>query len=784
MDGFEEAELADCLRSPDPGRFLRLLILHRTASDAFSTVRLSEAMPGAPDGLVAVLAAIWNRDEKTATAILSSPAGDRLGRWRDVDSGLTLLHLAALRGVCAVFATLISKLRPDPQDRNGVTPILLAAACNDGGKSLSALLDRGADVRVRANLDGYSEGVLPHLLMSGRYGKRTGEDLIWKVLKAGAPLDLRTYSAERTVAMAAAFYGDPQVFHYILQGLTDPARELAEVDDGGWTALSIATFSNAIKIGETCLEHVGAASPAGSIIAPLQIAAAQLAPEILDLLLKWFAADNGRRLPTHPDFRALRRGISFAYFGPESSDEAIAALDDPKKAQIEQARFNVLRVASEHGVVLDEDPWPLAGAFSIDRSGGVNTSALIREILHIRGKHRLRIIHTALANQMTHWFQTSAIVADETLSAAIDPVQTSREGLTLAHLFAAHWDAEADKGNGSSPFERLQAAGLDIAAQDANGYTALHVAAAAGNLAAATTLLDLDPTLTSIASADGVLPADLVGHGEREKNAELAELVADAQVWSPAPVSQDPEALEPEETIGLSLMPADTVWEPLDRPLPRRRVASEGGQSADFNPYALPFPRSPGFWTPLMQRWTELPYRDPVRLVETWWRRSDGTLGMSGHCENDDNKLICNLNGTSPPIHVMNAERKPAFHSDRAVQDYLHFFCSAVRGDDGNFASIYSDVKRRCLGLESRPDHRPLIPEVETIAPRDDGDGVADQRRFRASSLVLYSGTVFRAEFEIQQSGMVEMIEDEPVEDWTVDTASCFDGGIMYRIEV
>ncbi len=115
------------------------------------------------------------------------------------------------------------------------------------------------------------------------------------------------------------------------------------------------------------------------------------------------------------------------------------------------------------------------------------------------------------------------------------------------------------------------------------------------------------------------------------------------------------------------------------------------------------------------------------------------------------------LNGTSPPIHEVNAKAPINLTNDNVI-DYLKFFCFFVRGDDGPFYFV------------ERVDD-PMLPEAILkgevtidghIAPAE-LKGRDDQGYYRALAHVFYSNAIFEAEFAIQPGGMIEMINDDPL---------------------
>jgi hypothetical protein len=116
------------------------------------------------------------------------------------------------------------------------------------------------------------------------------------------------------------------------------------------------------------------------------------------------------------------------------------------------------------------------------------------------------------------------------------------------------------------------------------------------------------------------------------------------------------------------------------------------------------------------------------------------------------------LNGTSPPIHEVNA-KAPVKITDDNVLEYLKFFCFFVRGEEGPF-----------LIAESMTD--PYVPKqiddktrsvIEgTIRPAS-YEGKNEKGQFMCDAVVYYSNALFIANFAVQPGGMIEMLNDEPI---------------------
>lgn len=156
--------------------------------------------------------------------------------------------------------------------------------------------------------------------------------------------------------------------------------------------------------------------------------------------------------------------------------------------------------------------------------------------------------------------------------------------------------------------------------------------------------------------------------------------------------------------------------------------------------------------------WSQLPFYDGVALIrvvdKTW-----STFGLVIYYLSNQGNLF-RLNGTSPPIHEVNAKAPLRINED-SVLDYLRFFCFFVHGDEGPFY-LAEDL------------NDPYIPRT----PNDDDtirlilknnlksvefEKTNEQGKYLCNGLVFYSNALFFANFAVQPTGMIEMLGDEPV---------------------
>lgn len=154
--------------------------------------------------------------------------------------------------------------------------------------------------------------------------------------------------------------------------------------------------------------------------------------------------------------------------------------------------------------------------------------------------------------------------------------------------------------------------------------------------------------------------------------------------------------------------------------------------------------------------WSQLPFYDSVALIrvvdQTW-----STLDLIIYYLTDQSNLF-RLNGTSPAIHEVNA-KAPLKLNEHNVLDYLRFFCFFVRGEEGPFY----------LAEDLASPYMPTMPD-QTVSSIFEGslrpvtlEGTNEQGHYLCDCLVFYSNALFIANFAVQPTGMVEMLDDEPI---------------------
>lgn len=158
------------------------------------------------------------------------------------------------------------------------------------------------------------------------------------------------------------------------------------------------------------------------------------------------------------------------------------------------------------------------------------------------------------------------------------------------------------------------------------------------------------------------------------------------------------------------------------------------------------------------------------------------------------------LNGTSPPIHEVNAkfglnfpeirevvEDAEDHHKRELVLDYLQFFCEFVHGEDGPFYVIHDScdyiyvrddtppADNAAAGQDdSEPESKESSPTANSTAgykinwhmplpPEPAKFTGTEGENYRIEACISYARAAFLARFRVQPSGMVEMLDDQPV---------------------
>lgn len=150
-----------------------------------------------------------------------------------------------------------------------------------------------------------------------------------------------------------------------------------------------------------------------------------------------------------------------------------------------------------------------------------------------------------------------------------------------------------------------------------------------------------------------------------------------------------------------------------------------------------------------------LSWWDGVELIiarDPEWEARHGIKNCAGAWLRDEH--LHRLDGTSPPIHAMNAKVSPAFN-EQNVLSYLGFFCYFVHGkEEGEPFAIVQSADDPIVPNNASEDMLALMPRPAQILGQD-------EKGYHCEALVWYSTALFLSNFIVRESGMVEMIDDE-----------------------
>lgn len=117
------------------------------------------------------------------------------------------------------------------------------------------------------------------------------------------------------------------------------------------------------------------------------------------------------------------------------------------------------------------------------------------------------------------------------------------------------------------------------------------------------------------------------------------------------------------------------------------------------------------------------------------------------------------LNGSSPPIHEVNAKLPVSIPDRETAQAYLKFFCAHVWADAGGFWIV---SEPRDIPFEMNADLSAYAEFLEAIR-NPEYQGTSDDGHFLFKVWVCYGGALFVADVAVQSSGMVDMLDDENI---------------------
>lgn len=111
------------------------------------------------------------------------------------------------------------------------------------------------------------------------------------------------------------------------------------------------------------------------------------------------------------------------------------------------------------------------------------------------------------------------------------------------------------------------------------------------------------------------------------------------------------------------------------------------------------------------------------------------------------------IEGPSALVHDINEAGLLDVSTPELAADYLRFFCSAVRGDEGPFYLLETADRAVELGGSALPDD--VADAARPIAVKRSVDG------WSLEAAVQYGTALFRATFSLSANGLIEMTDDE-----------------------
>lgn len=154
--------------------------------------------------------------------------------------------------------------------------------------------------------------------------------------------------------------------------------------------------------------------------------------------------------------------------------------------------------------------------------------------------------------------------------------------------------------------------------------------------------------------------------------------------------------------------------------------------------------------------WRLLPFYETVALIRVkdpnWVNKKLYIYYLT------DRGNLFRLNGTSPPIHEVNA-KAPIKVTEQNVLDYLRFFCFFVRGEEGPF---YIAENMNDPNMPANMDAATQSAVEGTLRPAT-FEGMNEQGHYMCEAVVFYSNALFIATFAVQPTGMIEMLDDQPI---------------------
>lgn len=116
--------------------------------------------------------------------------------------------------------------------------------------------------------------------------------------------------------------------------------------------------------------------------------------------------------------------------------------------------------------------------------------------------------------------------------------------------------------------------------------------------------------------------------------------------------------------------------------------------------------------------------------------------------------------GQSGVLHDLCERYGAGLDTEEARRDYLHLFTNWVRGDEGRFQLLEDAQQLAARSRDPSWDAAVVANQIRPVASAGrDEDG-----RWLFDTTVTYGDALFRAQFAMDKSGLIEMIDDDPIE--------------------
>lgn len=743
---FPKREMADALSAGSVRNLSRYndIVLE---AETVTASEFTQAPLGLSDAASSALAAIVNRDPANLRARLEAEPGLIGMSFGEGDWSLAHVAAATPDGSECVRALLNAGAAADAEDAFGRTPLYFAAWSMDGGASLEALLDCGANPDHTTTINGETCGPLADSLSSTKsMTKPVARNIIDRMLDKGARADVFNSTADRTALFYATSREDEELFDIVfsqiqdrLENAEDPdtVRDIIDAQDRlGWTALTVAMWRRLSQAIDRLLDHNASPflGPSGSDAFELCVHFDH--DRVFDRLANFYSDDarlgqSLRRAATELDL-IVNRNARWEEDG--AWEKRVAPL----------ARILARLLSFE--AVGSQMVWASAAQFSTNAAANKRLFMLVDA-----AQVELNPIATIMALDARYAAALKALLQPDR-RALIDWSSVGTGGVTMAHLLAAFYEfgEDPDADQFVSSFLEDQAA---EPVADESGFTALHYACAFENEEMVRHLLSRQSLLSDVVSGDGRLPGDM----NQKMSAMLPELKRTS------PVGPQPAPPKRSEQLSLTSLTPDEPWQ--------GETVADRLLYSDQRAPKVPLAAISGAWRPTAQRTSAaLPYDTPTFLRETWMVR-ETQRGVLIEIVDDTGELVFQADGRSSPIHQINEQRKISLTTDRDAVRYLIFFCACVHGEDGPFTIVPEIDTARAIGADAVPD----VDWESGVKIKTTTDTYWD-----LEAVVFYNNSLVSAEFQVEKAGPIKMLSDEPIAEG-IGLSFRRDGNIFFR---